>query len=62
METDAEEKLEHGEATRDAFQMANVFLSGDSAGADYGDQVSRFLDLLWLPDSHPRIFTWIARN
>ena len=47
METDAKEKLEHGQATRDAFQMADVFLSGDSAGADYADQVSRFLDLLF---------------
>jgi len=47
METDAKEKLEHGQATRDAFQMADVFLSGDSAGADYADQVSRFLDLIF---------------
>lgn len=42
MEIDAEEKLEHGQATRDAFRMADVFLSGD-----YADQVSRFLDLLF---------------
>jgi deoxycytidylate deaminase len=47
METDAKEKLEHGQATRDAFQMADVFLSGDSAGADCADQVGRFLDLLF---------------
>jgi deoxycytidylate deaminase len=47
METDAKEKLEHGQATRDAFQMADVFLSGDPSGSDYGDQVSRFLDLLF---------------
>lgn len=47
METDAKEKLDYGQATRDAFQMADVFLSGDGAGADYADQVSRFLDLLF---------------
>jgi deoxycytidylate deaminase len=47
METDAEEKLEHGQATRDAFRMADVFLSADSASGDYADQVSRFLDLLF---------------
>jgi deoxycytidylate deaminase len=47
METDAKEKLEYGQATRDAFQMADVFLSGDSVGASYTDQVSRFLDLLF---------------
>lgn len=47
MEMDAKGKLEHGQATRDAFQMADVFLSGDSAGAEYADQVSRFLGLLF---------------
>ena len=47
METDAKEKLDYGQATRDAFQMADVFLSGDGAGSDYADQVSRFLDLLF---------------
>jgi len=47
METDAKEKLEFGQATRDAFQMADVFLSGDAAGGAYADQVSRFLDLLF---------------
>jgi deoxycytidylate deaminase len=47
METDAKESVEYGQATRDAFQMADVFLSSDSAGADYADQVSRFLDLLF---------------
>jgi deoxycytidylate deaminase len=47
METDAKEKLEHGQATRDAFQMADVFLSGDSVGNGFADQVSRFLDLLF---------------
>jgi deoxycytidylate deaminase len=47
METDAKEKLEYGQATRDAFQLADVFLSGESGDGDYGDQVSRFLDLLF---------------
>jgi deoxycytidylate deaminase len=47
METDAKEKVEYGQATRDAFQMADVFLSGDAAGGAYGDQVSRFLNLLF---------------
>jgi deoxycytidylate deaminase len=42
METDAKEKVDYGQATRDAFQMADVFLSSDSA-----DQVSRFLSLLF---------------
>jgi deoxycytidylate deaminase len=42
METDAKEKLEYGQATRDAFEMADVFLSGNYAG-----QVSRFLNLLF---------------
>jgi deoxycytidylate deaminase len=47
METDAKEKVDYGQATRDAFQMADVFLSGDAAPSDYADQVSRFLDLLF---------------
>ena len=47
IETDAKEKVEHGQATRDAFQMADVFLSGDTAGGAYADQVIRFLDLLF---------------
>jgi deoxycytidylate deaminase len=46
METDAKEKLQYGQATRDAFQMADVFVSGAS-GSDYADQVIRFLDLLF---------------
>lgn len=47
METDAKEKVEYGQATRDAFQMSDVFLSGDAAGGAYADQVIRFLDLLF---------------
>jgi deoxycytidylate deaminase len=47
MEIDAKEKCEYGQATRDAFQMADVFLSGDAANVDYADQVGRFLDLLF---------------
>ena len=47
METDAKEKVNYTQATRDAFQMADVFLSSDPAGSDYADQSSRFLDLLF---------------
>ncbi len=49
METDAKEKLDpdHGQSTRDAFQMADVFLSADSKDEHSGGQVSRFLDLLF---------------
>jgi deoxycytidylate deaminase len=46
METDANERLQHGQATRDTFQMADIFVSGASK-SDYADQVSRFLDLLF---------------
>ena len=47
METDAKDKVDHGQATRKAFEMADVFLSGDAAGGAYADQVSRFLDLVF---------------
>jgi deoxycytidylate deaminase len=47
MEIDAKEKFDYGQATRDAFQMADVFVSGGSTGADYADQVGRFLDLVF---------------
>ncbi len=47
METDAKEKADHGQATREAFQMADVFLSADASQDAYGDQVRRFLDLLF---------------
>jgi deoxycytidylate deaminase len=42
MEMDAKQDGDHGQATREAFRMADVFLSGD-----YRSQVSRFLDLLF---------------
>jgi len=47
MEIDAKEKADYGQATRDAFQMADVFLSSDSEGGNYADQVNRFLSLLF---------------
>jgi deoxycytidylate deaminase len=46
METDAKEKLEYGQATRDAFQMADVFMPEDARG-EFGEPVKRFLDLLF---------------
>jgi deoxycytidylate deaminase len=57
MEMDAKEKLEYGQATRDTFQAADVFLSEESGAGDYAVQVSRFLDLLFgcptlTPTSH----------
>jgi deoxycytidylate deaminase len=45
--TDAKEKQDHGQATRDAFQMADVFLSGGSTPNGYLPQISRFLDLVF---------------
>ena len=42
MERDANEKVDFGQETRMAFQMADVFLSGE-----YSTQVERFLDLLF---------------
>jgi deoxycytidylate deaminase len=46
MDIDASEQLEYGQATRNAFQLADVFLS-DSQGSTRAEQVSRFLDLLF---------------
>lgn len=52
METDAKEKVAYGQATREAFQLADVFLSGygrtsQASGSAYSDEVCRFLDLLF---------------
>ena len=47
MDTDAKQKADYGQATREAFQMADVFLSGDGSGDAYAGQVSRFLDLIF---------------
>lgn len=51
MEIDAKEKAEYGQATRDAFQMADVFLSSE-AETESRAQLVRFLDLLFGCPSH----------